>query len=85
LNDYEGISGHEEYRPDLVLMYFPSFDSATGKLAALEMTPLRIHRFRLQRAASDEAEWLANRMNRECTRFGGEVRLRDDQRLELHW
>jgi poly-gamma-glutamate capsule biosynthesis protein CapA/YwtB (metallophosphatase superfamily) len=50
LNDYEGISGHEAYRGDLALMYFVSMDSASGNLLRLQMTPMQIKRFRLNRA-----------------------------------
>jgi poly-gamma-glutamate synthesis protein (capsule biosynthesis protein) len=32
LDDYEGISGNEEYRGDLALMFFPTLDPATGRL-----------------------------------------------------
>ncbi len=42
LNDYEGITGHESYRGDLSLMYFPSVDPATGRLVELTMVPTRI-------------------------------------------
>jgi hypothetical protein len=39
INDYEGILGHEEYLPELTLMYFPTFDAASGELRELRMTP----------------------------------------------
>ncbi|HUL42015.1 MAG TPA: CapA family protein, partial [Burkholderiales bacterium] len=39
LNDYEGIGGHEAYRSDLSLMYFPVVDAATGKLLQFSVTP----------------------------------------------
>ena len=47
LNDYEGIRGHEEYRGDLSLMYFPTLDAKTGRLFGLTLTPMRIGQFRL--------------------------------------
>ncbi len=31
---YEGISGYEEFRDDLVLMYFPMLDQTAGLLAS---------------------------------------------------
>ncbi|HEY0995736.1 MAG TPA: CapA family protein [Gemmatimonadaceae bacterium] len=73
LNDYEGISGHEDYRADLVLMYLPVLDAATGRLEALTILPFRIHHFRLNRPADEEREWLRARMERECRRFGLQV------------
>jgi poly-gamma-glutamate synthesis protein (capsule biosynthesis protein) len=43
LNDYEGISGYQEYRDDLTLMYFPRMDAASGKLVRFDRqhTPAR--------------------------------------------
>jgi poly-gamma-glutamate synthesis protein (capsule biosynthesis protein) len=74
LNDYEGISGHESFRPDLVLTYRIELD-ANGRCSALDLLPFRIGRFRLNRATAEEAEWLAEKMDRECGRFGAVVRL----------
>ena len=34
-NDYEGISGYEDFRGDLALMYFADLDPTTGKLIGL--------------------------------------------------
>ena len=76
LNDYEGISGHEEYRPDLVLAYRVSFDAGGGG-SGVELLPYRIARFRLNNATSEEADWLARRLDLECGRFGGRVELQD--------
>ena len=55
LNDYEGISGHEEYRSHLVLMYFVTVEPATGELRQLVMVPLETRRFRLRRASLPDA------------------------------
>ena len=32
IDDYEGIEGYEQYRDDLVLMYFATLSPATGEL-----------------------------------------------------
>ncbi len=72
LNDYEGIAGYETFRGNLVLMYFVTLDPATGHLLRLEMTPLEIKRFRLQRASSRDAEWLRGVVSRESEPFGPE-------------
>ncbi|UJR84645.1 CapA family protein [Sandaracinus amylolyticus] len=85
LNDYEGIRGHEAYRPDLALAYFAELDRASGALVSLVMQPLRIHKLRLERASHDDAEWLADRLDRVCERFGTRIVLRDDARLALRW
>jgi poly-gamma-glutamate synthesis protein (capsule biosynthesis protein) len=65
LNDYEGISGHEAFRAELVLMYFPVLDPASGNLVELALAPMRIRKFRLQRASCEEADWLAALLARE--------------------
>ncbi len=83
LDDYEGIGGYEAYRPDLSLMYFPSLDSLTGRLISLQMTPMQIKRFRLNRAIVSDAIWLADTLNREGKRFGSQVELRDGNSILL--
>jgi poly-gamma-glutamate capsule biosynthesis protein CapA/YwtB (metallophosphatase superfamily) len=65
LNDYEGIGGHREFRPELGLMYFPALDEATGELRSLELTPMRMRRFRLERAGAQDTAWLAALLQRE--------------------
>jgi poly-gamma-glutamate capsule biosynthesis protein CapA/YwtB (metallophosphatase superfamily) len=81
LNDYEGISGHEEFRSHLVLGYFLTLDSTSGVLLSLEMVPFEIRRFQLQRASAEDAKWLRNRMARECRPSG--VTLDGGNRLVL--
>jgi poly-gamma-glutamate synthesis protein (capsule biosynthesis protein) len=83
LNDYEGISGYEEYRGDLVLMYLLTMQRWSGKLVRLEMVPLQIKRFRLNHVSREDARWLERTMNRECARFGGRVVLSETDRLTL--
>jgi poly-gamma-glutamate synthesis protein (capsule biosynthesis protein) len=83
LNDYEGIGGYERFRSDLVLMYFPEIDPRTGALRELEMTPLRIHRFRLERARPDEGEWLRRTLDRASRSTGSRVVSEADGRLRL--
>jgi poly-gamma-glutamate synthesis protein (capsule biosynthesis protein) len=82
LNDYEGIRGHEAYRGDLVLMYFPTL-AATGELLGLAMTPLRIRRFRLERVPEADARWLAETLGREGRRFGTSLRIEPGGMLSL--
>lgn len=83
LNDYEGIGGHREYRGELTLMYFPRL-APDGRLEALEMTPMRIRDFRLQRADEEERAWLATRLDRESRVFGAAVVEREEA-LGLEW
>ena len=74
LNDYEGISGHEEYRSHLVLAYNLSLGPGERDWK-VQMVPFAIKRFRLHHADARQAEWLRARMDRECRRFGGRVQL----------
>lgn len=71
LNDYEGIRGHEGYRPDLVVGYFASLDPADGRLLDLELVPFRVRRFRLGRAGAEDAAWLRDTLNREGRGLSG--------------
>jgi poly-gamma-glutamate synthesis protein (capsule biosynthesis protein) len=85
LNDYEGIRGYEEYRGDLVLMYFADVDLATRDLTALELVPLQIQRFRLRRPPRQDIEWLRETLDRECRKFEGRISAGPDRRLVLSW
>jgi len=85
LNDYEGISGYDDFRGDLALMYFAGPDPSTGELVSLAMTPLQMQRFRLNRASRADAEWLRDILNREGEKFGTRVRLEPDHTLSLLW
>ena len=64
LTDYEGISGHETFRPDLTLAYLIDIDPQHGHLSRFRMLPMKIRRFRLETASKDEADWLAAVVNR---------------------
>jgi poly-gamma-glutamate capsule biosynthesis protein CapA/YwtB (metallophosphatase superfamily) len=85
INDYEGISGQEEFRSQLVVMYFVTVDPSSRKLISLRMTPLEIKRMQLHRAGRDSAAWLQGVLTREGQRFGTRVRLEPDNRLVLEW
>lgn len=85
LNDYEGIRGYEEFRGDLVLMYFVSMAPATGELARCDMKPLQIRNFRLNRASREDAQWLADLLSREGERLGTAVARGEDNTLRLSW
>ena len=85
LNDYEGIGGHEEYRADLSLMYFPSVDPSTGKLVQLQMKPTQIRHLRINSANVNDALWLKDMLNREGHELGTRVKLNPDNSLVLEW
>lgn len=85
IDDYEGISGYEEFRADLVLMYFPTVRVEDGTLAGLDMVPLQIRNMSLHRTSSADATFLTRTLNRESERFGARVRIGDDHVLRLTW
>lgn len=85
LNDYEGISGYEEFRGDLSLMYFVEIQPGSGDLVALEMTPLQIRRFRLDRPSKIDVEWLRRRLDRESRKLGATVEPAPRERFALSW
>jgi len=84
LNDYEGIKGYEEFRDDLVLMYFAHIQPA-GILAGLDIVPLQIRNFRLVRPSAEDIDWMQQTMNRESGNFGAAVAPGADGRLALSW
>jgi len=84
INDYEGIEGYEQYRDDLVLMYFARL-AATGELAALEMTPMQIRKMKLNKPADADARWLHDTLDRVCAPYGTHVELAPDGTLILRW
>ncbi len=85
INDYEGIEGREQYRSDLALMYFPVLEAGSGRLLRLTMVPMRRRRFRLNRPAAEEAQWLAGTVDREAGRFGAGARVGANGWIELVW
>ena len=85
LDDYEGIRGYEEFRDDLVLMYFPDLRLSDGALQQLTMVPLQIRKFCLNRASQDDTDWIFDVLNREGKKFGTRVRLETDKSLTLEW
>src|SRR5437667_5027909 len=60
LTDYEGISGYEDFRNDLALMYFVEFDSRRGQLLSVQLVPMRMRRFRLEHVSAADARVLCD-------------------------
>ncbi|MEX0851862.1 MAG: CapA family protein [Bauldia sp.] len=83
LNDYEGIEGHAAFRDDLPLMYVVTFGAGSRRLIDLAMVPFNIRRFSLQRPDDADVQWLREEIDRQCRRFGGQVRLGEDGALRL--
>jgi poly-gamma-glutamate capsule biosynthesis protein CapA/YwtB (metallophosphatase superfamily) len=83
IDDYEGIPGHEEYRDDLRLMYFPVLQPATGRLERLSMVPLRARRMRLCPPSTSDVDHLRDVLDETSRPFGSRIRRGDDDTLEL--
>lgn len=83
INDYEGIGGNADYRPDLVLGYLAEIDPTHRRLDSLEMLPFRTRRFRLQRATQEEASWLAGTLSRNSPVKDQRVVLSEGNSLRL--
>ena len=84
LDDYEGIGGHENYRPELGGWYLATLDAASGALSRLALLPTRIERFRVNRARDDEARWLAETLSRHGRPLGTSVESGDGV-LDVRW
>lgn len=82
LNDYEGIGGHEEYRPDLTLLYELDLEARTSELARLRLIPFRLQRFQLRRTSPPDTEWLQARLDEVCRQLGTRV-VRSQEYLEV--
>ena len=85
LTDYEGIAGHEAYRPDLSLMYFAVVEASSGRLLRLSAVPTQMQRFRVRRAPEEGVAWLVDTLNREGRSLGTRVERSNDNTLELRY
>jgi poly-gamma-glutamate capsule biosynthesis protein CapA/YwtB (metallophosphatase superfamily) len=83
LTDYEGISGYEQFRGDLALMYLVKIDPRQGRLVGLRLVPMQIRRFQLNRASAADAHWLCDLLNLLGALFATEAQLENDHTLIL--
>ncbi|MFC4783069.1 CapA family protein [Nocardioides sp. MAHUQ-72] len=81
VNDYEGISGHEEYRGDLRLLFRVTVDRR-GALDSLALLPFRSRRLRLERAGPADVAWLARTLDRASGAHRTRLQVAGD-RIEL--
>lgn len=73
INDYEGITGYEEFRGDLAVMYLPQLNAMDGRLLSLDMVPMQIRQFRLRRPSSQDVRWLQETLARESAALGTKI------------
>lgn len=85
LNDYEGIGGYEEFEPDLCAMYFPALDAASGALERFDIVPMRVRRFRVERAPAADVRHLVATLDRESRKLGTRVEADRDGAVRLAW
>jgi poly-gamma-glutamate capsule biosynthesis protein CapA/YwtB (metallophosphatase superfamily) len=85
LSDYEGISGYEQFRGDLTLMYMVDVDPRQGQLLKARLVPMQVRRFRLNRASVEDSQWLCDLLNRLGAPFDTRSRLDGDYSLTLQW
>lgn len=85
INDYEGISGHEEFRGDLRLLYFASLAAGTGELENLVMVPMRVRKMRLQQASQADTRWLAETLTEASLPFATRAACQPGGTLGLYW
>jgi len=83
IDDYEGISGHDEFRDDLRLLYFADLVPGTGTLAALRIVPMQARQMRLRHASTADRQWLARTLDRISRPFGSRIEGRPGGTLEL--
>lgn len=82
LNDYEGITGHDEYHDDLALMYFVDVNVSNGKVSGMQMVPTQTKHLRVNHAPEEGIQWLYDTMKRECKKLGVQV-VREGNELSL--
>ncbi|GAA3375922.1 CapA family protein [Streptomyces sannanensis] len=83
IDDYEGISGFEEYRDDLRLLYFVSLEPDTGELVRSWIVPMQARQMRLHRAPDEDVQWLRAALDRVSRSLGARVGLGQDGTLTV--
>lgn len=85
IDDYEGISGHEQYRADLALLYLVTLDRSSGELQRMELVPMQRRLFRLSHTTRADTDWLRATLDRECRRLGTRILVTNDTSFTLRW
>jgi poly-gamma-glutamate synthesis protein (capsule biosynthesis protein) len=85
IDDYEGIEGYEQYRDDLVLMYFATVSRAGTGLIELQMIPMQIKKMTLNTPKSEDTAWLRNTLEGVSAPYGSHVDLAANGVLKLRW
>jgi poly-gamma-glutamate synthesis protein (capsule biosynthesis protein) len=83
IDDYEGITGYEQYRDDLRPLYLLSVEPDTGRLADLRIIPLQARRMRLWHASHQDCGWLRSVLDEVSRGFGSRIDSGPDGTLAL--
>ena len=83
VDDYEGISGYEEFRNDLRLIYVLRVDPGDGRLEEARLYPMQASRFRLNSASEADTRWLCGLLNTLGAPLGTHVALDCDNSMVL--
>lgn len=83
VNDYEGISGHAEYRSDLRLAYFAELGPEERRLVRFDVVVFQARRLRLNIASDADVEWMRATLARESAPLGVRVERRRHDTLSL--
>lgn len=78
ITDYEGIGGHERFRPWHAPMYFACIDTASGCIDRLEIVLLQLRRFRLAQTGDEDRRWFRDTLNGVEKDFATLIEVADD-------
>ncbi|HEX5595491.1 MAG TPA: CapA family protein [Micromonosporaceae bacterium] len=83
IDDYEGIGGYEQYRPDLRLLYLPTVDPGAGGLLRLRLVPMQLRQMRLCQPSPADVHWLRALLSEINRPFDTRIDLAADGTLTL--
>lgn len=74
INDYEGIGGYQQFKDELSLMYFLTFDAHLS-LKVFELVPFVRKNFSLHYANDIDCQWMLNAMKKASLTFNTHFKL----------
>jgi poly-gamma-glutamate synthesis protein (capsule biosynthesis protein) len=83
IDDYEGISGYEEFRDDLRLLFLPTLEVGSGRLTQLRVAVFQARRMRLERASEEDTRCVRDLLRRLDAPAATSIDLADDGLLML--
>ena len=78
VTDYEGIGGHERFRPWHAPMYFVSIDANSRRITQLEIALLQMRRFRLTKTGDEDRDWFVTTLNEAGEDFATAIEVSGD-------